>query len=263
MKSIPVLNLLSNYGASPLTNPRYYQLSPWRLTILTARLSTIRSYDYGLTLCIFYAMMVLMGTVAAMLGRAESSQPPSSLPDLIQSTIRDGNGAQTPQAIETLRRGQSAPIERLRVRAFELYVEGAMTLGEISKKLGCSKQYLYKIAKTQNWVDRKTRMQAMALVGQDDKAIQAMEIARAELQAKVQHRILELERLCEGGNIKAILAWLQMAGLGKEDTGSRVPRSVEVFNDLSDNRQVTVVNDPKRDQAKLEAEDSSGGSSSG
>lgn len=137
--------------------------------------------------------------------------------------------------------------ERLKVRAFELFADQDLTLREVAKLVGCSHQYLYKLAKAYQWEERKAKRRALRLV--EDTALQdeALSVARATLQERLPQRLAELEKLCSGKpNLKAILAWCHMAGLtGKpaEPTEPRPPGKIEVFNDLSDNRSVTVVRD--------------------
>ena len=113
-------------------------------------------------------------------------------------------------------------------------------LTEIAKELGCSKQYLYRIAKQEQWFERKTHM-AVALRG-DAEAERLLEFAKAQLEAKISTRLFELDELCRKKNLKAVIAWLQMAGVGKPQVeGKSLPSTTSVYNDLSDNRQVTVV----------------------
>ena len=122
-----------------------------------------------------------------------------------------------------------------------MYLSGEGNIGVIAKLLGCSRQYLYKIAKDHDWAARKSKIHTAALL-ESTAIAPAVEVALVELRAKVACRLLELDELCTKKNLRAILAWLQMAGVnGKmpEETG---PRKVEVTNDFSDQRHVTIVN---------------------
>ena len=165
----------------------------------------------------------------------------SSLPLMVQTAIDEIGAPSFPS-----RTGEA---ERLKVRAFELFADQDLTIRETAKLVGCSHQYLYKISRAYQWEERKVKRRALRLV--EDTALQdeAISVARALLQERIPQRLSELERLCGTGkklNLKAILAWLHMAGLdGKpaESQGTRPPGKIEVFNDLSDNRQVTVVQD--------------------
>ena len=159
----------------------------------------------------------------------------SGLPSTVEDLIHASTG--------TLR-GQVKRAERLRIKAFEMYLTGELEIPDIAKELRCSRQYLYRIAKVHDWATRKSKLQAMTLVNGNETTLALVDVAREKLQSKVNTRLLELEELCEKRNLKAILAWLQMAGLGKFDGGGGgAPRSVEVTNDLSDRRQVTVIQD--------------------
>jgi hypothetical protein len=130
------------------------------------------------------------------------------------------------------------------MRAFEKFVATQdPNLTEIAKELGCSKQYLYRIAKQEQWFERKTHM-AVALRG-DAEAERLLEFTKAQLEAKISTRLFELDELCRkktGNQLKAVIAWLTMAGVGKPQLeGKSLPSTTSVYNDLSDNRQVTVV----------------------
>ena len=163
----------------------------------------------------------------------------SSLPLMVQTAIDEIGAPSFPS-----RTGEA---ERLKVRAFELFADQDLTIRETAKLVGCSHQYLYKISRAYQWEERKVKRRALRLV--EDEALQneAISVARAALQERLPQRLAELEELCsKKRNLKAILAWLHMAGLdGKpaEPQGTRPPGKIEVFNDLSDNRQVTVVQD--------------------
>lgn len=139
--------------------------------------------------------------------------------------------------------------ERAKMRAFEIYTSQVTpNLAEIARQVGCSKQYLYQISKDEHWVERKAHM-AIALNGDGQLLDDLMEYAQAELRSKVATRLGELDEVCrkKGSNrLRAILAWLEMAGVGKE-VESPMPRSVSVHNDLSDRRQVTVVQGLKQE----------------
>ena len=166
-----------------------------------------------------------------------SSPPaiPSSVAELVGSA---GGGVQSfpPEIL----RGPVKSAERLKIRAFEMFVEGTLDLSGIAKELGCSRQYLYRLAKIHGWAERKANLRTTALLT-DEAAVTAVEIALAELRSKIHQRVLELDELCTKRNLKAILAWLQMSGLNGKQEVERLPSKVEVYNDLSDNRQVTVV----------------------
>lgn len=129
--------------------------------------------------------------------------------------------------------------ERLRVRAFEMFCEGA-GMTEIAQTLDCTRQYLYKVSKAEDWVARRTHLKLSALLT-EGSAAKALEMATAHLQSKIDQRLAELDRLCVKLNLKAVVTWLEMAGVGKKVEISGVPREVGVYNDLSDRRQVTVV----------------------
>ena len=140
--------------------------------------------------------------------------------------------------------------ERAKMRAFEIYVsQTSPNLAEIARQVGCSKQYLYQISKDEHWVERKAHM-AIALNGDGQLLDDLMEYAQTELRSKVATRLAELDEVCrkKGSNrLRAILAWLEMAGVGKE-VENPMPRSVSVHNDLSDRRQVTVVQGPRQEE---------------
>lgn len=136
-----------------------------------------------------------------------------------------------------------------RSRAFEMFVSQNMSLTQIARAVGCSHQYLYKLADTEKWADRKMAMAVSLTLGEDPIVAKAVEQATMQLHARLGQRILELEQICSntklatGPRLRAILAWFQMAGVGKglwEGLGEGAKR-VEVHNDLSDRRQVTVV----------------------
>ena len=171
---------------------------------------------------------------------------PSSVAELVEQAF-DGDAIPSSSSVPEVIRGRPGALtvaDRLRVRAFEMYCEGAKSLIQIAKELGCSRQYLYLEAKKGDWANRKAALRANLV--SEEVATRAMEVAQAELRSKVHKRIEELEQLCEKRNLKAILAWIQLSGLnGKVEFGApRAPR-IEVFNDLSDNRQVTVVTRPE------------------
>ena len=135
--------------------------------------------------------------------------------------------------------------ERLRVRAFEMFCEGA-GMTEIAQTLDCTRQYLYKVSRAEDWVARRTHLKLSALLT-EGSAAKALEMATAHLQSKIEQRLSELDRLCVKHNLKAIITWLEMAGVGKKVEIVGVPREVGVYNDLSDRRQVTVVQEgPKQ-----------------
>ena len=143
-----------------------------------------------------------------------------------------------------------------RSRAFEMFVSQNMSLTQIAKAVGCSHQYLYKLADTEKWADRKMQMAVALTLGDDPIVAKAVEQATMQLHARLGQRILELDEICSNRKglvshrLKAILAWVQMAGVGKgmwEGLGDGAKR-VEVHNDLSDRRQVTVVQGTQQEE---------------
>jgi len=172
---------------------------------------------------------------------------PTTLPALLDSVLphdEPGNGG---APAFPSRRGPSHRSERLRVKAFEMYVEGQRSLREIARELDCSHQYVYKLAKAEDWAARKTQMVVNALLdgGQSAKAI---EVALTTLQTRLEARLVELEQLCHAKSptvrLKAVVTWLEMAGVRKGVELPQGVKKVEVVNDFSDRRQVTVVSDP-------------------
>jgi len=169
---------------------------------------------------------------------------PVSVPSLVESAIRSGE-VHSP-VLPPPTRGQATREDRLKIRAFERYLEGRGSLGDIAKEIGCSRQYLYKLARVGGWAERRAKVQTMALMNTTVVA-EAVEQALTELRVRVPQRLLELEDLCVKRNLTAILAWLRMAGLsGKPVESETPPATVEVHNDLSDRRQVTVIQEGAR-----------------
>ena len=178
--------------------------------------------------------------------------PPASLSDLVRSAL--AAGAQPPLAAASValggpaalgpRSGHLTPTEALRVRAFNMFLHETENVSEIARTLNCTRQHIYGLKSRYKWVERKAAAKITDDMPVEDITARIMEAALTEVQARVLQRLRELDELCVVGNLKAILAWLGMSGLGEPvERGDTVPRTVEVYNDLSDNRQVTVVSD--------------------
>ena len=144
------------------------------------------------------------------------------------------------------RDGKMSREERTKVTGFQRFIEG-VGMRAIARELDVTPAYLYKVAKRESWVDRRSHLRLSALLT-EGLAPKALEMALAQLHAKLDQRLAELDRICQnvkhpGPQLKAIVAWLTMAGVGKPLEGGG-PRTAEVINDFSDRRQVTVVQGP-------------------
>jgi len=181
------------------------------------------------------------------LTESQGSAIPSTLTDLV---TREPVGEAPALDLHPTRRGQSRAPERLKVRAFELFCDG-QSLGDVARTLNCSRQYLYRIALKEDWVGRRSKLQALSVLD-DSKYVEALDNAVGELRSRLSTRLAELNELCEKKNIKAILAWLQMSGLTGKDI-PEPPRPVVVVNDLSDQRRVTVVQEQPKVNEGLES----------
>jgi len=137
--------------------------------------------------------------------------------------------------------------EELRIHAFEMYLtEQEMSLAQIAHRLGVSPQYVYRIAQAQRWAERRAQAQGAIYTG-NRKMDGALERAVLELQLKLPTRLCELVILCQHKDprirLGAIREWISLTVKlgGQGDSG---PRSVEIVNDLRDQRQVTIVQGP-------------------
>ena len=100
---------------------------------------------------------------------------------------------------------------------------------------------MYRIARDDDWVMRRAKVRsAAALDGETYE--EAVEAARAEVRSKVHERLAELEALCQAGKHKAILSWLQMAGMFEKSEGPSEQPSIGVINDL---RQIHINQNPE------------------
>lgn len=151
--------------------------------------------------------------------------------------------------------------ERVRVRAYEMYMEGH-EISEIAQVVGCSRQYVYKLAKVNDWAGRRLKIASAAILQEDSRVTDAVELALQALRDKLTQRVGELDALCRHKNptvsLPAIRMWLNLAGLGKtalEGLLGNRPMQVDVHNDLSDNRKVTVIQGAPQSEALTVAAD--------
>lgn len=153
-----------------------------------------------------------------------------------------------PQPLGFASRRPAQHPERARVRAYEMFMEGH-EISEIAQVVGCSRQYVYKLAKVNDWAGRRLKIASAAILQEDSRVTDAVELALQLIRDKLTQRVSELDVLCQHEDPKiklmSIRTWLSMAGLGKSAlegllNGGR-HMQVDVHNDLSDNRKITVV----------------------
>lgn len=116
-----------------------------------------------------------------------------------------------------------------------------MTVGDIARELGCARQPLYRFAKEQHWAERRAQAVGAFFTG-DKRMDEALTQAVTTLRVGLGKRLTELDELCSDRNktvrLGAIRTWLQLAQSFQE--GGKPPQSVEIYNDLRDQRQVVV-----------------------
>ena len=86
-------------------------------------------------------------------------------------------------------RGATNREDRVKIRACELYLQD-WALGDAAREVGCSRQYLYRMAKLHNWPQRRDRLRQAALLS-GGQVTAALEGAVAELRARLSQRLFE------------------------------------------------------------------------
>lgn len=127
------------------------------------------------------------------------------------------------------------PVERAkRLKGYSLFLQGN-SYNDIARELGVTKSSVGRWATQDRWKDRVGKVEQNAkdllevMVGNEIK--DAIEFFRG----RIQNRIVELDALCRRGNLQAILAWLNRAGVpDKHAPAEEVkPSAIEIRNDLS------------------------------
>ena len=80
----------------------------------------------------------------------------------VETLIEEVHPSTPPQSL-VHKRGPFPRSERIRTQAFERFLNGEPLLA-ISKDLDCSHQYLYKLARKEDWAGRKVQIQRTALL---------------------------------------------------------------------------------------------------
>lgn len=119
-----------------------------------------------------------------------------------------------------------------RLQAYNLFVQGH-TIREMAEELQVTRSRVERWVAKGKWRQRVERMNEATQSMVDTVVEDELRNTVAYMRKCIPQRIAELEKKCQDGNVAAILAWLNRAGLPAKGEGEeKIPRVIEARNDL-------------------------------